>query len=217
MKYLIAVCVWFIFMVHTNVHAADFFVEGGVGMSQFQRTVPDGTWVQEGFPHRFKWQDYAYRAGLGAKLTPEWSLGANYINLGTVQSETLFVADHDYDPINHLCVTNCATPGKLKVYDTLRGIELIGTYMPWQLTIAPFIRIGMAGFQHSLHYDNTTYTGQTYGVDLKGVVLAGVVGGGACYHEWLCADISYYKGISTSQFPVSTGVIVPMVSIKIPF
>lgn len=212
---LLAVCLC---LPVESSRAADFYVEGGVGMSQFQRTVPDGTWVQEGTgPHKFHWQDLAYRAGLGINLTPQWSLGANMVNLGTVGSETFVVGDESYDPINHKCLTGCAEAKDARIYDTLIGGELVATYRPWLWAVAPFIRFGAAGFRHQLYYTVLMPDGSLPGDRFAGIMVAVVGGAGVCYVEMVCLDVSYYKGFTTTKFPVSTGVIVPMLTVKIPF
>lgn len=197
----------------STAQSADFFVEGGVGLSDYQRTAPDGTWVQEGFPHHYDRRSLAMRAGVGLTLTPEWSVGVNVVDLGTVGVRTGFVADESYDPQAHQCVVACETARTVSTTDRLRGGELIGTYRPWDWVVAPFVRMGVAGFEHRLRWQ----VEQDAPATLSGIVLAGVAGAGLCYHNWLCADVSYYKGISTTKFPVSTAVVVPMLSLHYDF
>ncbi len=195
------------------VYALDAFLEGGAGVSQFQRTAPDGTWVQEGFGHQYHWIDIAARAGVGLRITEQWSVGVNYVHLGTVGVDTGFVADEAYDPSAHRCANHCETMQTVKTTDRLQGGELIGTYRPWSWAVSPFLRGGVAGFQHRLQWQ---VEGQ--GVNhFNGLVIAGVLGGGVCYQAWLCADVSYYKGVSTTQFPVSTAAVVPMLSVRYGF
>jgi hypothetical protein len=51
----------------------------------------------------------------------------------------------------------------------------------------------------------------------RGLVVSTVIGAGACYQTWACVDISYYRGLAETQFPVSTGAVVSMFSAKYRF
>lgn len=197
-------------LLPVSVQALDYFVEGGIGASLFQKGQ-DGTWFQDGVGG-VVWdaKDVAFRAGGGVRLTEQWSLGLNYLDLGTVSVQSNYVADESYDAKAHRCHHGCDHPKSLRTFDTLRGGELIGTYTPWQWPVVPYLRGGVAVLSHSLNWSTL---GQDF--DLHGVILAAAMGGGVCY-QWLCADVTYYKGIGSTKFPVTQDAVVPMVAFRVP-
>lgn len=196
------------------VQAAEVYVEGGAGLTQFLRTADDGVWRQEGLGSKTDWQDMAFRAGIGLKLNESWSIGTNYIRLGTVKIASQFVADEDYDAIRHVCKHHCAEAPSGHVWGTVQGGELIGTYHPQLWAVSPIVRAGLAVFDHTVRWqvgENPTVH------QYRGVIVAGVVGAGACYQQWLCVDTSYYRGFADSYYPVSSGAVVSMLSLKYAF
>lgn len=197
-------------------YALDTFIEGGLGASFFQRTTPDGTWVQEGMGfHKFHNQDIAFRAGVGLKLNEAWSLGLNYINLGTVKVETWMVMDADYDIPTKACTANCTPKQYGRAMDRLDGGELVATYTYKKWLVEPYVGMGGALMRHSFSW-NTETPGQGFtNYTQRGIVLMGVGRVGACV-KWLCADLSYYKGLGSTWYPISDDVLVPMMVVKVP-
>lgn len=192
--------------------ALEWLVEGGAGASLFQRTTPDGTWCQEGLGQgcKFDNQDLAFRAGVGLQLNPNWSLGLNYLNLGTVSAVTTMVGDADYDLATKRCLQNCGSPQVGRTWDRLDGGELIATYTYTRWLVEPYVRGGMALMRHqfSWHTETPGYGFTNY--TLNGILVMGVGGVGACV-QWLCADVSAYKSVGSTGVPLSNAVLVPMV------
>lgn len=196
--------------------AIDPYIEAGLGASSFQRTTPDGTWVQEGMGfHKFHNQDLAFRAGVGVKLNEAWAIGANYVNLGTVKVETMMVQDADYDIPTKTCTANCANKQYGRAMDRLDGGELIATYTYRRWMVEPYLGFGGALMRHSFSW-NTETPGQPFtNYTQRGIVLMGVGRVGACV-KWLCADVSYYKGMGSTWYPVSDDALVTMAVVKVP-
>lgn len=197
--------------INTRCHALDYFVEGGLGATLFQKGQ-DGRWFQDGVAGSV-WdaKAVAFRAGGGISINEHWSAGLNYLDLGTVSVQTKYVADESYDAKAHHCHQSCDQAKDLRTFDTLRGGELIGMYTPWAWPVAPYLRGGVAVFSHSLKWE----TERTW-FDLHGMLISAAMGGGACY-RLACADVTYYKGIGSTKFPVSQDAVVPMISIRLPF
>jgi hypothetical protein len=199
-----------VFLLCRAGHAAEFFVEGGAGLTQFLKTSDDGVWIQDRMPHTTDWRDLALRGGLGVKFSENVSLGANYVRLGAVQLDSTWQSDEIY---NSKCGLSCDHyAGHLT--GTMQGGELVGTYHPQLWAISPIVRAGLATMQHTLHWTTSNQAGAH---TLRGVVVMGVVGAGVCYQTWLCGDVSYYRGFADTNFPLSTGAVVSMVSLKYTF
>ena len=189
--------------------AADLFVEGGIGVAQFQRTTPDGIWWQSPFPHHFELQSLAWKAGLGVQLDAHWSVTASYVSLGTIKAFTEAVSDENFDHGDR------KDPRvKLTAYDTYQGGQVLGKYRWTQWPVQPFLAGGVAIMAHQIRLDHelaaAAYTG--YG----GVLPMGVVGGGLCW-QWVCGEVSYYRGFQAPQYPISTSVFVPMATVRYQF
>ena len=199
-----------VFLLCRAGHATDFFVEGGAGLTQFLKTNADGVWIQDRMPHTTNWQDVAIRAGVGVKLTGSFSLGTNYIRLGQVKLQSVWQSDEIYDS---RCGLSCDHyHGNL--WDTMQGGELVGTYHPQWWSISPILRAGLAVLDHTVRWETNNQPGVH---QYRGIVVAGVMGAGACYHTWLCGDVSYYRGFADTHYPVSTGAVVSLVSLKYTF
>lgn len=188
-----------------------FFVEGGAGLTQFLKTSDDGIWIQDRMPHSTTWQDLAIRAGVGITLNESWSIGTNYIRLGQVKLQSVWQSDEIYE--SH-CGLSCEHyHGNL--WGTMQGGELVGTYHPQLWAVSPIVRAGLAVFDHTVRWETSNDTRGVH--QYRGIVVAGVVGAGACYQAWLCADVSYYRGFAETHYPVSTGAVVSMLSVKYAF
>lgn len=199
----------------SSASAWELTLEGGVGVTYFQPTVEDGIWFQQAFPHKFYTDAFAWKAGLGARINPHWSIHAAYVNLGTVKADTQFVWDQDYDPIQHQCVKNCTTPHTLSTTDFLRGPELLVGYHYPIGAFDPFVKAGMALMFHTVRATCTTSWGEgCSGVD-TGLIPMVALGTGACY-QYLCGEVTYYKGIAETGTPIAKDAIVPMLTLRIP-
>jgi hypothetical protein len=200
-----------VFLLCRAGHATEFFVEGGLGVTQFLKTSDDGVWIQDRMPHTTDWQDLAFRGGVGVTLHPSWSLGVNYVRLGSVQLSSTWQSDEIYESRCGLSCDHYA--GHLT--GSMQGGELVGTYHPQLWAVSPIVRAGLAVFDHTVRWqtDNDPRGWHQY----RGLVVSGVVGAGACYHGWLCGDVSYYRGFADTQYPLSTGAVVSMVTLKYSF
>lgn len=190
--------------------ATKFFIEGGIGVTQFLKTSDDGVWIQDRMPHATNWQDMAIRVGIGVRINESFSIGTNYIRLGQVKLQSVWQSDEIY---NSRCGLSCEHyHGNL--WATMQGGELVGTYHPHVWHVSPIVRAGLAVFDHTVRWETSNQPGIH---QYRGLVVSGVVGAGACYQHWLCADVSYYRGFAETHYPVSTGAVVSMVSLKYGF
>jgi hypothetical protein len=175
------------------------FLEGGAGLSLLQQTTPDGVWWQSPFPHSFDLTSLALKAGIGVQVTEHWSVAGSYVSLGTAKATTEYVSDHDYDR-GHLG----GSRGSLTAYDRLQGGQLIVAYR-W--TQWPMLSGGVAGMLHRVVANQST--------EFSGVIPMVVVGGGLCW-QWLCGEVTYYRGVQAPHYPISTQAVVPWLSLRVP-
>jgi hypothetical protein len=195
--------------ITTPAIAADLFIEAGVGQSIFQRTTPDGVWWQSPFPHHFELNSLALKAGLGVQLNEHWSVTASYVSLGTVKAFTEAVSDHNFDygdrkdPRVHLTT-----------YDSYQGGQVLGQYRWTQWPVQPFLQGGVAVMSHHIRVYHSLGSGTP--TEFTGVIPMVVVGGGLCW-QWVCGEVSYYRGVQAPQYPISTQAIVPMLSVRYGF
>ena len=195
---------------------AEWRVNAGVGVTHFLPTTPDGTHIQEAFPHDYETVDLSWRAGLEQRLSSHWAVSANALRLGTVKAETVAVADARYDPAAHQCLSHCDQTYRYHAKDLVYGAELFGTYRHRLGEVEPFGMLGLAWLHHTL--TNGNLPGQ-YGVEtFSGNQLAVRVGGGLCY-DWICGDVTYYKGavpLGNPGFPIAKDAILSLVFLSIP-
>lgn len=183
-------------------YAAEVFVEGGIGPSLFQRTTPDGIWWQQPFPHSFDLSSFAWKAGVGLQLDEHWSVTGSYVSLGTAKAVTEYVSDHDYDHGHRDGARKLLT-----AYDRYQGGQVLARYRWTDWPVQPFLEGGVALMHHEITANLTT--------QFDGVIPMVVVGGGACW-RWLCGELNYYRGIQAPSYPISTSVLIPMLSLRIP-
>lgn len=193
--------------------AAEFFVEGGAGVVQSLKTNDDGVWIQDRLPHTTSWTAMAFRGGIGVRVNDAWSLQTNYVRFGTGAAVTLNSVWQSDETYNSRCGLQCDHyQGHL--WSTMHGGELVATYHPQLWALSPLIRAGLAGFEHTVNWQ---IEGTSAVHQYRGLVLAGVVGAGACYQQWLCVDTSYYRGFADTYYPLSTGTVVSMFTMKYHF
>lgn len=189
--------------------AAELFVEGGVGTTVFQKTTPDGVWWQQPFPHSFDLHTMAFKAGLGLQLNEHWSVTGSYVNLGTIKAFTEAVSDENYDHGDRK-----DKRVRLTAYDNYQGGQVMVAYRWTQWPVQPFLSGGVAVMSHHVRAYHSL-SGNTP-TEYAGVLPMAVVGGGLCW-QWVCGEVNYYRGIMAPQYPISTSVIVPMLTLKYPF
>lgn len=203
-------------LIPLDGYALEWSLEGGIGPSFYQKTVEDGIWYQEAFPHKFYTQSIAWKVGVGVRVDTHWSFHVAYLNLGQVQADTLFVWDGDYDPKAHKCLKHCEKPHHLSTVDKLQGGELMVGYHYPLGGFDPFVKVGMALMSHTLEAQCTTSLGESCsGVD-RGIIPMVGMGGGVCY-ALICGEVMYYRGIAETGTPIATDALVPMVTVRLPF
>lgn len=200
----ILIVVLFILLCSTPSFAMEFFIEGGIGQAQFQRTTPDGIWWQQPFNHSFNLTSLAYKTGGGIQLDEHWSIVGSYVSMGTIKAVFDYISDDDY--ASH----NLGVPQRHgAVYDTYKGLQVLVAYQWTNYHVQPKLFGGMAYMSHKI----LTKEGNNL---FEGDIPMLVIGSGVCY-TWVCGEVTYYRGVSAPMYPISTQVIVPMVTIKIPF
>ena len=212
MHWLLVLCL----LSSSVAHAGELYFDAAVGATLFQRTIEDGTWIQDALPHRTDFTSLAWRVGLGYRFTERWSVQANALRMGTVTSTARVVNDRDYDSIAHACLANCSTAFPFTTIDTMHGGELSLT-RTWLLgPVAPFLRGGGALLWHHLRAHWLGTAGE-----MHGWIPMGLVGGGLCY-GWACVESTYYHGIGGMNcltpcgLPIAKEAVVSLVSLKIP-
>jgi len=201
------------------VHA-EFYVDVAGGITTFIPTIEDGTWWQQGLPHKFDTTAFAWRAGVGYRFNARWSVQANYVNLGTVRINAAVVPDGAYDNVAHKCLQFCDQPLPTKTSDAMQGFEVSAT-RTWQVgPVSPFLRGGAALMFHRL---TLTSEDQDSPNQLKyyGRIPMVLVGGGLCWKQ-ICLDETYYHGLGGQNcltpcgLPVAKEALVSLISFKIP-
>ncbi len=194
-------------------------LNAGVGSILFQPTTPDGTWYQQGLPHSFYNLSLGYK--LGAHVTiNNWLIGGNYIDLGASNVRALATtSDQNYDTHSHVCLRTCDRLNTFEVTTRARGFEGYTGYK-WDYPLSPFVTVGLAQFNQrttavvTAHGKSEPFVTMT----LDGQFYAVRLGAGLCY-KWICADTTYYKGISGqdgAKFPVAQDALLTTVGISIP-
>lgn len=203
-------------LLATTAQASDFYLNLGVGVSQFQRTTQNGTWFQEGQPYSMQLTDLAGKLGLGYKLNPDWAVEVNGLSFGRVTSAGLAVPDEHYEPMAHKPKYGAPAPNHFDARQRSFGGEVVVLRSFTLGEFRPFLKAGgWATYndmpytilsQPDMHVSQDRYTGYTVGI---------VGGGGVCW-QWLCAEASYYRGMGSSGYPISKSVLMPMLSVKVP-
>lgn len=205
---------WLLLVGPLPAYALEPYIEAGAGAALFQITVPDGTWYQEAFPHTFKTTDLALRAGVGVQVAEHWGVSVAYTRLGAVQSDADFVWDANYSPSLKRCISGCERVNHLSATDRMQGPELTVRREFAVGALTPFLKMGGAWMFHSITVPAYTDTGRDISIAFKGVVPMVVLGGGVCY-IWVCGEVSYYKGIGSTGFPLAKDAVVPMLTVRI--
>jgi hypothetical protein len=183
----------------------------GGGVTQFQRTTPDGTWWQADYPHEFELTSLGLKAGLEQRMGEHWFLGANYVRLGTARAWTHATSDAHY-------LAHDAMPPhyRLDTKDQVQGVEALGGYRWTQWPIQPYVSAGLAQFWHQATTDGRTWSGAIGHEEFDGRFLAARVGGGLCA-GWICGDVTYYRGLQHgSGFPISTDALLSTAFVSVP-
>lgn len=202
-----------------EAHATDLYAIGGAGGSFFKATTQDGTWRQDGMGSTsMGLTSVTGKVGLGVIVSPEWAVEFAYSYLGSNSSRGQAVHDEEYDPINKRCAkASCPTPSQFGAKDTVQVIELavLRKFELWGLH--PFLKAGVFMGVHDLKYwvQDSTNLDIGHG-QYSGYIPGLLVGGGTCY-GWVCGEATYYNGLGSTGYPIARNVIVPMLTVKIPF
>ena len=195
---------------------AGVYLEGGVGIAYLQRTVYDGTWYQQQFPHSFDLKEHAWRVVLGYNITPQWAIQAGVVSLGAAKVTAEYVADEDYDQIKHVCTANCNTRQTLIASDSLRVYEVTIKRMFQYGDWTPYLRAGPALMTHRLTVNVQNSPAAAY--QTYGRIPTVVAAGGLCY-GMICGEVAYYRGLggmdclTPCRWPIAKEAILPSVSI----
>ena len=197
-----------VLLLSTQAQALEPFIEVGAGASIFRPVRDDGVYYQQPLPHHFTTTDFGFRAGIGLQLNPLWSITASYIHFGMAKVSATVTLDQNYVATNKCTMGPCQPTNTENTWDRIQGEELVVSRKLMEGDFYPFVKLGGAYMTHHV----TTYS-YTYAPSHN---LAAVAGGGVCY-KLLCAEATYYKGISGNGSPVAKDVLMPMLSFKIPF
>lgn len=91
------------FLLCASAHAVD--LDLGIGQAQYQKPG-NGIWYQEPFPNQFNLTPTTYSIGLTGYMTDSLRWRAGYLNMGSVTSSALAVAD-DANYNGHGCNKPC--------------------------------------------------------------------------------------------------------------
>jgi len=201
-------------------HAGAFYVTGSLGAAHFLRTIPDGTWIQEGLPHTTDLTSLAWRTGAGYRLNESWSVQAHYLNFGTAAINTLAVRDEQYNPHAHRCHTACDEARPFHSHDLMEGVE-VSISRHWALgPVNPFLRAGGALLYHRLTVQWSDINHPSAQQTMHGWIPTALVGGGVCA-GWLCAETTYYRGFGGGEdwsagLPIAKQSVMTLLSVNVP-
>ena len=186
----------------------------GAGVTNYLVNTPDGAWWQSDQRHGFDTLSLALKAGLETTITDSWYLGAGYLSLGRAQAWTDAQRDDTFYGGTHGRVDKF-----IQAVDRVQGGELYAGYRWPTQPLQPYLTVGLAHFWHRVTQTHDTQRDgaivRAQDISLNGTYLAWRVGGGACY-RWLCGEVTYYKGLGGTNFPIATNAVVPMLTLNIP-
>lgn len=199
-----------------EAHASDLYLNLGLGATLFQQTTQNGTWLQEGQPYKMNLLDLAGKLGLGYRLSSEWALEINALSFGQAKSAGLAVPDEYYEPHAHKAKHGAPPPNHFDARQRSYGGEVVALRSFHLGEFSPFLKLGgFATFNDMPYTILDVPANQTFQSSYQGYTVGIVGGGGICY-KWACAEASYYRGMGSSNYPISKSFLVPMISLKIP-
>jgi hypothetical protein len=203
-------------LVTPPVWASDFYLNLGVGVSQFQRTTQNGTWFQEGQPYRMNLTDMAGKLGLGYTLNSDWAVEVNALSFGKATSSGLAVPDEYYVPEKHAPKHGAPKPNHFDARQRSFGGELALVRSFTLGEFRPFLRAGGWAAYNDMPYTIIDVpTGQTFQSQYVGYTV-GIVGGGGIGWKFLYLDANYYRGLGTLHYPISKSDLMVSVGVQIP-
>lgn len=197
--------------------ASDLYLNMGLGASLGQRTTMNGTWFQEGQPYKMTLADLGGKLGVGYRLSPQWAVELNGISFGQMRSAGLAVPDEYYIPEKHRPKDDAPKPNHFDARQRSYGGELLARYTFPISIVQPFLGLGGFATYNDMPYDIVDVPGgQTFHSAYRGYTVGVVGGGGVCW-SYLCAEAWYYRGMGSSQYPISKSYLLPLFSIKLFF
>lgn len=197
-------------------YASDFYVNMGLGATMFQQTTQNGTWLQEGQPYKMNLLDLSGKLGLGYRFNESWSMEMNALSFGQARSAGLAVPDEYYEPDAHKPKHGAPKPNHFDARQRSYGGEIVALRSFYLGGFSPFLKLGGFATINNMPYTiNDATSHETYYMAYHGYTVGIVGGGGVCY-KWACAEASYYRGMGSSNYPISKSFLVPMFTVKIP-
>lgn len=185
-------------------------LKGGVAFPF--RTTQDGTYIQDPYPHNTKFLTGAYGAGLSYAFTPELSVQAHVLNLGSSRIQGRAVSDERYDFKHGRCTAKCNDTYGFRATDSLKGGDLTVTYT-WQRDgVQPFVKGGIAIFQHQAIFRNEDGTEDRF----TGLLHELELGAGLAY-QWAYVEMDYFQGMNFGgqNLPISTQQVAMFAGVKV--
>lgn len=201
-----------------SVYASDWYAYGGLGESRFRPTVPDGTWYQEGLGARWTTESFAWKVGMGYRMTPEWAVEGGWVSMGAVQQHGWAVSDENYDPGTKRA-NGKQQPVEFNAKDRVQGIEVavVRSWSFWDGWVQPFGRVGGWTGWHRVTFEARHQDGSFANDGGFTGVLGGVTGGGGVCVQWVCAETQVYRALWEAHYPIAKWNVMPMLTVKVPF
>ncbi|MDE2099266.1 MAG: outer membrane beta-barrel protein, partial [Patescibacteria group bacterium] len=189
------------------------YLYGTIGQSRFNQAGTDGNWRQEAVGVRKRIEDLAWSAGLGYRFNPYFAVEAGYLDFGVMQSGGGVVDDRAYHPSNHTYDHRWPV-AQFDAQDALQAGTLKGKVSYPLGPLSPFLTAGVWGGPHQLTWINSNRP--HYVESFHGMLIGVSAGGGLCY-GWVCGQVEYYRSMSQSGFPMTSAIVMPSVTLNVPF
>lgn len=199
-----------------SVHASDFYLNMGLGATLFQQTTQNGTWLQEGQPYNMNLLDLAGKLGLGYRFNESWAMEVNGLSFGQARSAGLAVPDEYYQPHAHKPRHDAPKPNHFDARQRSYGGEIVALRSFQLGEFSPFLKLGGFATFNDMPYTILSQPDMTPAQERYTGYTVGIVGGGGICYKWACAEASYYRGMGSSNYPISKSFLVPMFTLKIP-
>lgn len=199
--------------------AGEGYITGSLGASLITKMPPDGTWHQDGLPATANKTDLSYKLGAGYRWD-RWYVEGNYVHMGGFSTQGTWVSDDDYDPSGHIAKSREHTASATMSSQMHGGEVLLGYQYPVTDWLSMQVHAGAWGGAHKIKaalvadWDHRT----TWGGEFNGMQIGATAGAGVCLGSaWqVCGDVSYYKTLAETKYPVAKDVLLPAVTVRIP-
>lgn len=207
---------------------ADPYLYGALGQANGNLVDKPGLWRHEGTPYTTDLQDMAWKAGLGMRFETGVFVELGAVDAGSMNIESRFVSDRNYDPANMRCKKDCHEQRALGLQNAMLGGEaVVGYQHEFFGFFRPYGKAGVAGFAHEHSGTFTPYKGKplrfdadrNFGENFSGMILAVAYGGGLCAPAAkveLCGDITRYHYVATTANPLTEGLTIGTAYLKVP-